>query len=496
MPRQEGKIIMKFKKYSIVWAMSLLIVSMSESFASWKRPLTGAGSALGSAAYYGNSGQGAMPQQVNVPNPVVYPKSTDFSTYKSMTDVAYKFPISKAVYPKKEPSKLAQATEKLEKFIVDQLKEELDAIKKEGATISEQDLKWSQLISEQQKLEYLKNELKEFKIVDDAYLPLCIKYFNDRVLEFSNDKTKIDQFIQANIICMKFLAYRYSGVISMDIYNTLIDLSEFSFIGRIIESIFFNPITLKCTDYHEGAHALMMALVMQTQIALNATNRSHMKLTISGTNLMVEGSAGHMQSIRRDLNESELQALAIDQKSFGALQALHLDAQNVIMMNFAGVIGDMIGRGKEKVSFKDYLGFASENGGGDRITKGTDVYYAYKIAGSYIRWKNFSRISKYQDEQGIDEIEFQEEVDDFMEESYEKAYALLMKNRAKLDLMANAIGDKRQVYMDEIYSIAGVIRPKFNSEFTFLDKFKQDLFNWFVWTAERIKFYEKQHPQE
>ena len=482
---------MKFDNYKFLCAMSLLIISMNQINAAWRRPLTGAGSALGSAAlsgYYSSNGQGATSQQGNTPvNLVAYPKSTDFSTYKSMTDGAYKFSLPKSTYEQnnkpKEPSKLAQATEKLEKFIVDQLKEELDAIKKEGSI---EGLKWSQLTSEQQKLEYLRNELKDFKIVDDAFLPMNINAINNVILGLK-DEVQANHFLDSYIQWFKLEARRNSGIVSMDIEKKFIDIQEFSFIDQILESIFLNPIIFKDVAYHEGAHALMMALVMQNRIAKNATNRLQ----------IMNNSYGHLKSVYRDLNESKLQALVIDQKSFGALQALHLDAQNVIMMDFAGGIGVMIKEGR-KVSFKEFLSLNCTGAGygiGDRTHQGTDVYTAYKTAGSYVRWKNFSRISKYQDEPDIDEVEFQQEVDDFMEESYEKAYALLIKNRAKLDTMAHTLVEKRTIYMDEIYSIAEVPRPKFDSEFTFAEQFKQDLFNWFVWTAERIKFYEKQHLQ-
>lgn len=124
------------------------------------------------------------------------------------------------------------------------------------------------------------------------------------------------------------------------------------------------------------------------------------------------------------------------------------------------------------------------------------MYQAYQAAESYIKWKHFTRISKYQDEPAeMDHIDFQQEVHDFMEESYDKAWALLLKNKDKLDLMANTLLEKREISMQEIYKIAGVDRPKFNVELDFAEKFKKDFMNWFFWTTERMKFYQDQHPQ-
>ncbi len=483
-------------KFKTILAMSLLVLAMQQCCAAWRKPVMGTAAIASSTAlgkYFGDEAMSQSTNQQTVPvafNPVAYPKATEFKNYNAMAGGTYKLPSEQVKLLKNQKNQvgmsgLREATKKL--------LEEIEAEEELDDEDSIEGLTWSQLNSDEQRLAYLKHEFKDCTIpAGDPVLMLLLNLIKFRRNLFPDLRESLTEFVVTGIVSYyKFYANLNSNILSVDVFEQENKIINSRFVEKLIDYFMDDSYMLKRTSYHEGAHALVCTLLVKNELAMNLSNRH----SILGSNIL----GGHFNSTALFLPLPQYYGqnnirLATEKEIFNALRALQLDAENMIMMKLAGGIGDLLLHKYKKVPFKIFENvFAPKAGLGTRGQRDTDMYQAYQAAESYIKWKHFTRVSQYQEEPVMDKAQLQQEVDELMEEMYEKTWVFLTEHKDKLDLMAQTLLEKREISTVEIYKIAGVERPKFNLELTFAEKFQKDFYDWLFWTGQRLKFFEEQH---
>ncbi|MBP6870103.1 hypothetical protein KBC04_04425 [Candidatus Babeliales bacterium] len=341
-------------------------------------------------------------------------------------------------------------------------------------------LRWSQLDDDEQRIAYLKKELKGCKQADDINWPLlrwiildfsdeeCANFFDkiiqkkSKIIEM-NDLNKAATFINRNKTNRSNLEF-YLSQVTVEMLNWL------------------NPRNKIFTTYHEAAHALM--------IGLKKTDWNILLLSVKPQGF----SKGSVQPLHRFQTQTTFNALSIehDQKI--------MNAKNEIMVMFAGGIGQELYNG-EKLRFHDFLSSEEYNGIGSRTLVGTDVYFAYQAAEYYIANKDIHLIfdqDKLIDYNMMVDVDKEKAVDQFMEECYEQAYAILSSHKDMLDRIVTGVLQEDDASMsgDKIYSIIGKTRPKCEVEMSLIEKIEEALITWLAWTSKRVKYYQEQHPHD
>lgn len=344
-------------------------------------------------------------------------------------------------------------------------------------------LPWSKLTSDAQRVVYLRNSLKDFNLADDVSLHFLARVAGDKsddrynyFLKYLKDRD--DEIVTLDIVNHYFVHTDFSQTTIFPFNNCLTPVPVSK---ALLDEWIVNPIMhvngRQEISIHEMGHALMSVIMPTRFTSYMVTNQAQ---------VLSRGAGGYMQDLERFENDRLYDDQLLES------QRLYLDFQNRIMMLLSGGIGMMIFEGK-KVSFQEFLALNGTKFGygiGDRLTKNTDIARAYTLADLYARYKDFALIF----DPDRSEVDIQKEVDAVMEEAYEKAYQILFAHKATLDRMAAALQEKKTLQMEEIYQLAGVKRPKMDFEMTLRDKLKRDALAWLNLCAQRIRVYEKHHP--
>jgi len=458
--------------YSIMIAIVLLLVSIDQVDASWKKNLAGASMAAGSAALAGYYDD--QQQEKNSPRQV--PSNSKYS--KSNQTIQKPIGVDG----------LREATAKLDKFMADLIEEE--------STI--EGLRFSQLTSQGQVIAYLQDSFKRDMLADDFNFPLIAHFvfgFSDK--EYDTFIRKIREYAHkdnSRTITMHYVdkAFVY---INIDKINRIMGrriLDEFGediFIKMLrmnqieLEELHNSDSRLKLSlAYHEAAHALMCIL---RPIGLNVSQLSlKPKGLVAGANITKPQFIPPTQTSVYNISQT--------------VDAKLENTKNNIMQLLAGGIGEEILDGK-KLSLKDFIVEYSETGMGDRFSEGTDIFNVYAAAEYYCNFKNCNYVSEYQEELEPYLLPNQEELEIEMtaliEECYNEAYQILSMNRVILDKIVKRTLQEGFTSGEKLYEIAGVKRPKYEFEMNSEEKIAKNIADLISWTHKRITFYERNSPQ-
>ena len=482
------------KKLNILFVISLLILSMDQLSASWRKPAAGAAGLAGSAVMagsYGNNGQEKEDSQVKVPES----QNAD----QIQTAPLLKFPVDQNYYSKftQDTSKfgangLREATAKLNKILLDRIEEEPI----EG-------LAFSQLTSDRQRIKFLQNEFKGSQLSADFNIPLISHFtvnlpsnqqiqFIEQIHKFArNDTSKNDtsKIISMDVVD-RALAHTILDGLSRQILQSAFGVSDKKSLDdltvvsqiQVEERLLRNPQDKISFAYHESAHALMYILKGRYLII------SQLSLKPQG---VLGGAFIGMPQKAIGVNSSiQAKSYAIDEKL--------VDAKNKIMAFLAGGIGQELFNG-EKLSFREFITSPKYREIGTPQLAGSDMNIVIQEAFYYCQFKNFSFVSMHQEDLEphvlLSQEELQKQSFDFAEECYEEAYAILKANKDILDKIVTKTLKEGVTGGDKLYKIAGITRPKYEHELTLSEKVIQNIVNWLSWTHKRMAFYDRNHPQ-
>ncbi|MBP6870324.1 hypothetical protein KBC04_05550 [Candidatus Babeliales bacterium] len=449
---------------------SMLVFCMQQLDASWRKPATGATVVLGSAAlagYYQNN-EKEVSGQVHTPKYV-----SDSKTEK----IQYTFDDFENSMDRAIPGGLERQRQ-LTLSRIAKLKP-LDGL---GS--------FSRLESDEQRVQFLRNQFKGVQLSSDFNFPLIAHYINgtsderevqfiQKIYEFA-DKNH-EHAISMNSVDRAFMHIvvdqksRAMGRQNYQIYDDQA-LDEL-FIKTQIElqqKYELDPRLKRAHAYHEATHALVFSL--------KASDLAVAQLSLVPQGLLF-GVNGMLPLSKRILANPSIQdrSYLIDQKK--------AYAKNKIMSFLAGGIGHELYE-DEKLSFQDFIQSPKY-----QVEIALDMHMALQEATYYVQFKNFSLVSMYQEELEpyplLNQEELQKEVMSFLEECYEETYRFVALKKDILDKIVEGTLHEGVTSGDKIYALVGAKRQKYDFELTASDKIAQALIAWLSWTHKRMAFYDR-----
>jgi hypothetical protein len=195
-----------------------------------------------------------------------------------------------------------------------------------------------------------------------------------------------------------------------------------------------------CTAAHEAGHSLVSVQ--------NSGSFSPQYATV----VSMSGSGGHMSNNATDTWTPSY----VDQKDLGLIK-------HNIDVFFAGGIAMSIAEGK-KLTFDEFLAY-EKYGMGDVESEGSDIHHAYKQAHDYFRLTDKdSWLPKSTDEQ------YDKDILNLLKERYEKTTTFLNARKDKLAQMTNQLYQYGIISDDKIHAIAGTTKPKYFNDMSKLDQ--------------------------
>jgi|GEM_PF-2434967 len=243
-----------------------------------------------------------------------------------------------------------------------------------------------------------------------------------------------------------------------------------------------NPQLKKYNAYHEASHCLVRILKPVDSI-------------ITQLSLVPQGMYGGINivvpSCKRAVKHSVKYASCVHNQKI-------LNTKHSIMCDLAGGIGEEILNG-EKLSFEEFITSPKYKTIGSVGLVGTDIHNAAMEAKYYCMYKDFILVSNYQEELVLSEYsnskDLHEEIYTLLEECYEEAYKLLSENKDVLDKVVALTLEQGITSGEEIYTLVGKTRPKFDFEMTGVERAQKEVVDLINWTSNRMAFYELNHSQ-
>ncbi|MGZ6250865.1 MAG: hypothetical protein ACXWL2_02450 [Candidatus Chromulinivorax sp.] len=354
------------------------------------------------------------------------------------------------------------------------------------------------LTTQAQRVAFLQRDLKDAKVAEDLNFPLIAHYINNYDnMVYKIFITKLHEYANiygAGVITMHcidrsfgyIVMYAFNLITGYNFgFNTMSDIDMLIRAADCSNQINFrmNPALTREYAFHESAHALMLIL--------RPVEANLIGLSTKGLGFIGAGISTSPQDLNNSVSKTEMQAVAKTQQKLA-------HAKNNIMMLFAGSIGQQIYH-QEKLSLQAMLADKKYVGAGNKYIFGTDVYKAYQEAEFYCRFKNNSLVADEWEEDfepfTLTEEQFDQEVWQFLEESYNQAWTILEPQKELLKKIANKALEDEVLSGDVMYNMAGVKRSKYEFEKTPLEKAGELLTQWVSWTLRRSAFYERHHPQ-
>ncbi|MBP6870109.1 hypothetical protein KBC04_04455 [Candidatus Babeliales bacterium] len=363
-------------------------------------------------------------------------------------------------------------------------------------------LRWSQLDCDEQRIAYLKNEWKDFRLSDDIIWPLIVdetKKFDDRSMSLFVAKVETS-FSQKKVksVEMKDLTKGLLFVIRDNFNRMALPFESYDRIMYLLDCManlysWMNPKESMAILYHEAAHGL---------IAISQPAMNKNVLGLSGKIQGLTGGVLQVYSQYKNNDSLSSQSLAHDQNL--------VDTKKHIMNLLGGPIGQQLSKG-ERLSFHDFLLSGNKFGQGSPSQFFSDMNKAYSQAIYYILYKDKNIIfDNYYENYDVlggaallffeysNDTEVMWQADALLEECYEQAFNFLTIHKSTLDqIVLKALEDEdRFISGSEMYELVGEARPKYEGEMTPIEKLEHTLAIWLAWTSKRVKYYQEQHPHD